>query len=908
MRINKVRVRNYRVLEDITVEFDNAITVIGGLNESGKSTLFEAIHRGLVLDPQAGGQVRESMRTAFVDANPEVIVDFTTDATRYTVHKTFSGQSGKISLTALGQPALSGADAEKKLARLIGIPELLGAQQRALDASFAMFFVRQGRSLENSAEIIPPAGQLMELLQRDGSAGLLASEADLKLDRVVREAVDEHYPPGRGGFKANSPAERTKNLFEQAKLEANAAATKLSRLQTLSRDVIEADKQLAESREALKSIELKLSDARANLVRAVQARQEMESAEALAKAEEEKLRHFNRSCDDLVVKTKDLDDVAKLKAQNDKKLTDARELVKENTELLSTAQAEARLAEQAVVGAKGELALAEAFVESFTTKNIHEALLKKSETIRKLREERANLAAKLEPLALLTKKAFKDIRELGDELVRLRARRDAVATGITLKSASCAVTLDGKALLAGDRAIATSEALISVGPHAVIQVSPGGGQTLDELREEISKNEKTYAAKLARVGAPNLAKAEELLESKEEAKRKTDEIDSKLEELIENPTGFDEALSVAKVARENAEKTLEELLAATVQPPAADSLEAAKALVAKAKGGLRTAEEAENFARGHTERVRAQSVAGIEADSALREGISGNQAKIDMLKSRISELVKELGDEPVRLERAASLRKAAEELRNQADDRKKTAAANDPDEIRHQVGALERDELTQNRKIESAKEKRTTSMAQLRADGVTNPHEEAAVALARQEQAREAFESASGKASALLLLEKLFIEQKKLINEKQAAPLVGRIRDYLTPLFGPGTTVEPVWEDRNAGFKTLRLSRPDRPREGALPVEVLSGGAREQVGAALRLALAELSLISTNEGITVVLDDAFVNTDSERARKLMPMLLKASRNGIQVIVLSCNPRDYEGLGAARVDMPAPAVR
>ena len=65
-------------------------------------------------------------------------------------------------------------------------------------------------------------------------------------------------------------------------------------------------------------------------------------------------------------------------------------------------------------------------MESFTTKNIHEALLKKSETIRKLREERANLAAKLEPLALLTKKAFKDIRELGDELVRLRARRDAV--------------------------------------------------------------------------------------------------------------------------------------------------------------------------------------------------------------------------------------------------------------------------------------------------------------------------------------------------------------------------------------------------------------------------------------------------------------------------------------------------
>jgi len=93
-----------------------------------------------------------------------------------------------------------------------------------------------------------------------------------------------------------------------------------------------------------------------------------------------------------------------------------------------------------------------------------------------------------------------------------------------------------------------------------------------------------------------------------------------------------------------------------------------------------------------------------------------------------------------------------------------------------------------------------------------------------------------------------------------------------------------------------------------LAVEVLSGGAREQVGAALRLALAELSLKAKDEGITVVLDDAFVNTDADRARKLMPMLLRASQKGIQVIILSCNPREYSGLGAAQVDMPVPPVR
>lgn len=909
MRINKVTVRNYRILENLTVEFNDAITVIGGLNETGKSTLLEAIHRGLVLDPQAGGQVRESMKTAFADAPPEVTVEFTTGGTRYTAHKVFSGQTGRINLTAPGQPALNGEPAEKKLAQLLGMSELLGAQQRAaLDASFSMFFVRQGRSLEHSGEIIPPAGQLMELLQRDGSAGLLASEADLGVDKAVRQAVDGQYNQNRNQFRANSPAHAANDAFATAKAKATAAAANLAKLDTLAREIGEADRQLAESSKALESLAANLSTQRDNLARALEARRETDRAEALAKAEEEKLANFNRSCDDLRAKSTELDHAVQEQAQRTKQLTAASARVSDNSSRLSAAQAEVRLAEEAVSKAKCSLALAEAFVEAITAQTNHDLLVKQSTDIRKLRDERALLAATHESLRPLTQKAINDIRELNEKLVGLRAGRDAVATGITLKSASCGVTLDGKEIAVGERAIVTKEAHIAVGPHAVIQISPGGGKTLSELEDAIREADEELAAKLARLGAPNLAKAEELLASKDEAGRKMDGIDATLGELIEDPEQFEEKLSKSVVALEQAKSALEGLLEGMETPPNPDGADAARALVADGKVQLKRAETAERSARDACEQIRTQSEGDIKTESTLRESISGHKARIDVLEDRIAELVRDLGDETQRQEQSANLRQAATNLRRQAEACSLTATANNPDDIRLQIEALERDELAESRRIDSAQKKRIANQTLLQANGVNDPHEEAALAMARQEEAREAFEAASGKASALLLLEKLLTEQKKLINDRQAAPLVGRIRGYLTPLFGPGATVEPIWDDRNAGFKTLRLSRPDRPREGALAVEVLSGGAREQVGAALRLALAELSLKAEDEGITVVLDDAFVNTDADRARKLMPMLLRASQKGIQVIILSCNPREYSGLGAAQVDMPTPAVR
>jgi recombinational DNA repair ATPase RecF len=49
MRLLSVTIRHYRVHHELRVQFDESRTIIGGPNESGKSTLIEAIHRALFL-------------------------------------------------------------------------------------------------------------------------------------------------------------------------------------------------------------------------------------------------------------------------------------------------------------------------------------------------------------------------------------------------------------------------------------------------------------------------------------------------------------------------------------------------------------------------------------------------------------------------------------------------------------------------------------------------------------------------------------------------------------------------------------------------------------------------------------------------------------------------------------------
>jgi hypothetical protein len=156
------------------------------------------------------------------------------------------------------------------------------------------------------------------------------------------------------------------------------------------------------------------------------------------------------------------------------------------------------------------------------------------------------------------------------------------------------------------------------------------------------------------------------------------------------------------------------------------------------------------------------------------------------------------------------------------------------------------------------------------------------------EQARLTAELAAAEreARAMKLLADTLEAKQREAREQFTEPVRARIRPYLRLLF-PETEIGI--DEETFGIAHLRRGAIDEQ------FETLSLGTREQIAVLVRLAFAEY-LAETGEAPVVILDDALVNCDPERMRRMLLALRKASQR-LQIILLTCREADYAGLGA-----------
>jgi uncharacterized protein YhaN len=101
---------------------------------------------------------------------------------------------------------------------------------------------------------------------------------------------------------------------------------------------------------------------------------------------------------------------------------------------------------------------------------------------------------------------------------------------------------------------------------------------------------------------------------------------------------------------------------------------------------------------------------------------------------------------------------------------------------------------------------------------------------------------------------------------------------------------EPVIDPASLGITHLA-------RDGARETfESLSIGAREQVAVLVRIAFATLLGEQEGRAPCLILDDALVYADETRFATMKAILQRAARE-MQILVLTCRPRDYFGLDA-----------
>ncbi|MFM8636110.1 MAG: AAA family ATPase, partial [Planctomycetia bacterium] len=190
MRLLSITVKNFRMHGELSVAFDGSRTLVAGPNESGKSTLMEAIERVLFY-PHRSEKGLEEIRPRVGGGPPEVILRFQRNGHACTLRKVFRGAQGTAELTdETDGRKYSGDEAETELRSLLALGE--GPLRQPIHG-WSHLWVSQGESVENPTvkESLDKAqfDRLVTRLQSLTGTAVMESAAD---SATYRRIADEH--------------------------------------------------------------------------------------------------------------------------------------------------------------------------------------------------------------------------------------------------------------------------------------------------------------------------------------------------------------------------------------------------------------------------------------------------------------------------------------------------------------------------------------------------------------------------------------------------------------------------------------------------------------------------------------------------------------------------------------------
>jgi hypothetical protein len=900
VRLLSATVRNYRLHRETTVNFDPARSLIGGPNESGKSTFIEAVHRGLFLKSKGSTALHRAMASSTHDGHPEVEIVLDAGGKEFTIRKRFSGQSGTTQLIQTGGAALRGDEAEEEIAKLLGQDDGGRTSAGKINEQWAHLWVWQGKSGEDpAAAAASEQTRLLQRLQDNGGAITMQSDRDARVAGLFGAWCDRVFTLA-GKPKSGSDLDKAEGELNCAAAAQQIAEARYNRLVQAATDyevanatIIHCDVDLVTLGEQRASVDDKLSTAKK--LKSAEERQGEDAERSVGAYNDLKIAHD--AIETLRGVIGDLEKAMTPKSEQANTLQQRCQSTRDESQAFVKSYDEALDASR---GLRQRRELARAWVEAFDSRARHQALSSDAEQAGRLRVEIMGLREQLAGLPELDSDGLKALQKVKGRLDQADAALEAMAAGIEVVSADVTVRIGEHELEPGGSHIVTEPTDLHVGEGVHLRVQPGGGVRLSEAREEARDLREALTRDLESGGLKSLEYAVEVLAKRQATQALLDKVESRLEDIDDGE--LEEDLAVAQDALRAAEAEVSRRLdpCPGIESPA--DRDAAIAFRTQEEHALGTAETTE----------QEQKAAAAEARNALEDA----EASLQSFKSELEEQQGLLNDKQVELRvmlenhgsddaRSAALRdaeKAKKSAETLLKETRRQLAELEPDQLERDRERLERAIKNKNDERSTSVETRIASRALLRLDGSEDPQSELVRANATELAARERCDSVSRKAEAMQLLNGLFQEQQKNLADRFTRPLADKISEYLRGFFGAGAQALVTFDD--GAFKKIELVRPQHA--GAMAFDSLSGGTREQVAAAVRLAMAEVLAADHGGCLPVVFDDAFAYSDPDRVKILQRMLDLGATRGLQIIVLTCNPSDYAGLGAKQEILAAPA--
>ena len=904
MRILSLSLRNYRVHRALDIRFSPTTTLIGGPNESGKSTLAEAMHRALFLRSRITGDVQKSMLSHF-GGQPEVQVQFESGTQVYDVRKIFSGSAGSCVLTEQGGPTLHGEHAETKLAELLGVAGSVsgnGAMER-LRQTWAHLWVWQGSAGENPTGLAnTQKDQLLQRLQAQGGMAVAQSDLDARISRYFIDTQEKIFTE-RGQIRAGTELAKAAHEKDTALALLNAAQANLARLEKAADAYLDAETTLASIKTQLEPLARQLEETRAKRaqVLTLQNAEKLQSMDCAGKRQEyeslqiadAQIRKLRAQIASAETKLKPKRAEWALRNDETKRLRDEE----------STAKLDYHQALESTRTRRLACDLAQADVICLEKQQLLKELEEYWQQILTRRREKEKWEQELAMLPVILAEDITRIRKRDAARLEADAALRAVATGLEVLESSIAVKLHGKELPIGEPRILTSPTEVTIGT-TTLRISPGGATSLRQAEIVARQTVQDLTDALTALGTNSVDAASEIFAKRQSLSAETAAISKTLkalgEESIESrKRKIQQEWQHAQTRRAALSQQVCEN-ASTVALPK-DLLEA-KSAAENAEQAQAQASAAEHLAQV-TLQMRSQQLQESERRlSELAKSLEEEESAVQKNQLELSYLVSMHGDDDAR-QQVLSARQEKLSLANLAlAETTKQLAALQPDLLasdeRRLTAALAVAENTR----QAAHDKRTSAMAVLQNEGSINPNAEYEMAAAQAARAVEVYQSLELQAQALALLARLFQTEQKILVDTLTAPFAEKISHYLQCLFGPDCNANIGMQNRE--FDMLHLGRSGGTTTHMF--EQLSGGAKEQVAAAARLAMAEILAPSHHGCLPIVFDDAFAYSDPERVQTLQRMLYRAAERGLQLVILTCTPADYAALGATPIFLSHPA--
>jgi hypothetical protein len=863
MRLRAIRLTNVRRFAGQTAvieTFGDGLSVVCAPNESGKSTVFDALH-ALFFSPH-GSRARDvASLQPHAGGRVEISADVELPSGLFRIEKAFLSRAA-ARVTDLGSGRIIAQDdaAEAWIDNLMGT---------ALRGPAGLLWVRQGVTTLDAAS---PAERDRLLAARRDLLSSVAGEIDLmtggrRMDRV-RDACHadlERLVTSTGRAKKGGPWADARDEVEALDAEiatltaqSRALAEALARRREIAARLADLDRSEARAARAaeLAAADAALQAAEAHAARLAAASQEAQVATLTA---EEAARKHTSLIDALAPLPRRLavrDDAARAAA---------------DLEVRSAASREAEdAARVAHVGAAERLVAARAATEAARrAQAAREAAGRRDALAGALAAAEAQAGALAVAEARITalpvtEKAIAALDRALDARAVARAAAAVRAVTLTLDYDGAARVAGPEGPLpAGDTSVGARTALDLPGIGR-LTIDPGAA-TVDPAA--LAAAEEAVARALAACGAetPEAARAD--LRSKGEAVAAR-------------------ALAV-ELLKTHAPEGVQALRAALAAAEAAAVPETeAAADPAVLEAALSVAEREEAGARAGLDTARA-------AAAALAEPLAQARAALSLAESRLAEAEAAAGDPATRDARAVQLGSdaaAAASVRDAAVARRDVLARAAPDVV------TARAELARARSAEraAAEDANRLREEQARLAGMIQTQADLAVdeRLADRQEARAAAAAREARLATEVAALQRLAEVLDATRLAAREAYFGPVQRELAPLLAI------LAEDAALTFDPDSLLPGRLARAGAdEPLATLSGGTQEQVAILTRLAFARL-FAQAGAAVPVILDDALVHSDDSRIIRMFTALHRAATDQ-QVIVFTCRTLAFQALGGTR---------